>query len=158
MLEVTDAYVKPHHAGALVTAGNPEVGLIVACVTDRQPHEAVAALEHQGIAAWQGAWSLDGSLEGEFSPILRPFIGAVAYVSDEDRPGLWVDAFEDEPTEVVVIEAMYNEFRASGQIEEITFEDFLVRIKPNVVVLTPEQQVDFALAKRVSESVLPSTA
>jgi hypothetical protein len=105
-------------------------------------------LERQGLAAWNGAWAVDGSIEDEVGPPLPAHVAAVAYRTSEDRPGLWMDAFEGAPSEVAVLEAMYDEFVKSGQIDPLPFDAFIEKAKVNVVILSPDEQAAFVTQKK----------
>jgi hypothetical protein len=158
VLGVSDVYLRPLAGGVLLTAAQADLNIVVMSRSSMSVTATEDLLERNGVAVWPGFWGdaeLAAELSEEVADTIRPFIAAIAYRSDEDRPGLWVDAFESEPTAVQAIEAMYHEFLATGQVEEISFENFIERVKANVVVLSPEEQVAFALAKRTDSSDCP---
>jgi len=70
-------------------------------------------------------------------------VAAVAYKSDEKKPGLWVDCFPYSPTHSEIMTKMLEEFNADGTLET-TDNDLFARITiPNVVILTPAEIQQF---------------
>lgn len=94
-------------------------------------------LEHKGFEVHEGCWMLN--VANQSSQRSQGFISSVAYVSSEQKPGLWVDVSLTEPTPADVLKKIYNEFKESGELKEIGFEDFVRFAHPNVVILSPEQ-------------------
>ncbi|MDX2065383.1 MAG: hypothetical protein SFX74_06540 [Fimbriimonadaceae bacterium] len=148
LLGLSDAYLKAHPRGTLITAALPEGRIIVAAVADVTMRQAEHILERQGVTAWAGGWSSEGVLDAEFVTSRRPYVAAVAYRTEEDRPGLWVDAYDDEPTELQVLEYMHREFVHTGQIDDLPFDDFLKLAQANVVCLSPDEIENYAADKR----------
>ena len=50
-----------------------------------------------------------------------------------------MDVFPLEPTPAEVLKKIYKEFKESGELRELGFEDFVQLAHPNIVILTPEQ-------------------
>ncbi len=148
VLGIADAYISAHPGGSLVTSASADSATVVVAVCRETTEEAKVQLERQGLAAWNGAWAVDGSIEDELAPPFPAHVAAVAYRTSEDRPGLWVDAFDGAPSEVAVLEAMYDEFIKSGQIDPLPFEAFIEKAKVNVVILSPEEQAAFITQKK----------
>lgn len=132
----------------MVTAASADSATVVVSVTRESVEQARTQLERQGLAIWNGAWAVDGSIEDELAPPFPAHVAAVAYRTSEDRPGLWVDAFEGAPSEVAVLEAMYDEFVKSGQVDPLPFEAFIEKAKVNVVILSPDEQAAFVTQKK----------
>ena len=51
------------------------------------------------------------------------------------------------PTQLTVLKTMYDEFRHTGDIEEVPFEEFVQFTNPNVVILSPAELESFAKQK-----------
>ncbi|HRF58658.1 MAG TPA: hypothetical protein PLH94_01950 [Fimbriimonadaceae bacterium] len=141
-LAVTDVYVSPHGTGSLATAAHPDRDLVVCCLSHRSAQELKKQLESDGLKASSGAWSLEGE-----DPIAlqqtEGWIAAVAYRTAEAKPGLWVDAYPDEPSPAEVLMNLYEEFRETGELGDYSFEDFMRQANVNVVIVGPEEAARF---------------
>lgn len=138
----SEAFVSPLGSGSLVTAADPEKGVLMRAESGLAVDEARKLLSAAGMSVYDGCWG--GSADGSAAAL---WVGAVAYKSNEDTPGLWVETFESKPTTGQVLSALYDEFRASGDVGEIPLEEFIRLCDPNVVILGPEEQADFAARK-----------
>jgi hypothetical protein len=149
VLGVREAFVARHPSGALVTAADPSRGAVVASVTSLAPEAARERLIQAGVETFDGSWSgVDAAdLACEAA---EAFIAAVAYQSSEGRPGVWVDAHPALPTQVQVLRGMYDEFRETGELSEVTFEEFVRLANPTVVILSPSDLRSF-LAQKAAE-------
>lgn len=141
------AYVAPSGAGSVVTAADARGGPVVYCLAPNvSPLDATARLRDSGMEVHEGAWSLQAPQGGAASD--TPYVAAVAYTSDDTKPGVWVEAFAELPTMAEVLRAMYDEFVATGEAPEGTsVEDFVRLANPNVVILSPEQLARFVQAR-----------
>ena len=137
LLKVGEVFLTSRGTGALATAADPDKDLLVAAVTSHSLAEAKATLEETGMAVNSGEWSLGG--EGlEINQVgCELHIGAVAYHSKDSKPGLWVDAFAEPRNQTQVLRAMFDELRDTGELAEVSFEEFIRLANPNVVVLSP---------------------
>jgi len=136
------AYVEAEGAYCVVTAAHRGDRLV-----SRAPlsvERAMAKLREAGLEPRVGRWVEDEEV-GDHGA--TPFVAAVAYRTDEDKPGVWVDAFAELPTEVDALRAMYDEFTATGQVAEIDFEKFVTDIRATVVVVTPTELAEYVDAK-----------
>lgn len=132
------AYVTTSGSQTVVTAHDPTSGTIVRSHV-REPQAAVRKrLEAAGMTVGEGLW---GDRSEDPAAL---WVAAVAYRSEEPMPGLWVDTFEDEPTKGQVLQEMYEEFRASGEADDVTLEEFIELANTNVVILSPDRQAEFA--------------
>ena len=138
----TVAYVEAQGTQTVLTASM--AGSCIVSVAHLSVDRTMEKLQQQGIQCAPGRWIVDGS--EEFG-VAAPFVAAVAYKTDEDRPGLWVDAYEQAPNDMDVLRAMYEEFTATGQVGEMDFESFLNEVKATVVVVSPEQLAQYAEEK-----------
>lgn len=132
------AYVTTHGSRTVVTAADPQTGAILRCHALRQPGEVKSILEKAGVTVQEGMWGDRSEDPGAL------WVAAVAYKSDSDTPGLWVDTYESKPTTGQVLAELYEEFRETGEVGEVTMEEFIRLADPNVVILSPEEQAEFA--------------
>lgn len=149
VLGIRDVYVTGHFEGALVSAGDPGKGTIVQAVSRLKPDDTVSALEELGFAAFEGRWGADQDLEMATSST-ESFVAAVAYQSGDGRPGLWLDAFPTLPTQLQVLRTLFDEFRQTGELPEVVFDDFVRLAKPNVIILAPSDVRSF-LSQKTNE-------
>lgn len=137
-LGTDECYVAAWGAGALATAGMPDKQLILASLSTHSVDKLTKELSGKGLKVQAGHWAL--TVEDLIEAHAKvPYIGAVAYKSKDQKPGVWVDAYAEEPTPGEVLMAIYNEFQETGDLSDISFEDFMKAAHPNVVIVTPEQ-------------------
>lgn len=128
----------------LASVGAPD--LVIWAVTELSRHECLSRLEEEGFAVREGCWMSDAdALATERGPM--PWVVAVAYASAKGRPGLWVDATAEEPSQADVLRTMYEEFRETGDVADVTIEEFIRAANPNVVILSPDEVRRFAERK-----------
>jgi hypothetical protein len=130
----------------ILTAANLENGSSLVSSTTVALEEVVQGLTAKGLAVHRGFWSFGdkpemGLSDGEMS------VAVVAYDTGHSGPGVWVDAYNEEPTHVAVLEAIYEEFRHTGEMPDVTIEQFINTAKPNVIVLSQSRLRGFAAAK-----------
>jgi hypothetical protein len=126
-----------------ITSADPARSLLVRCDTGMGLEACRSHLAGIGFECRDGLWSSEA--ESEAQPTSDFWVAAVSYRSKESRPGLWVDALPHRPVPGEVLSAMYEEFRASGELEGVEFEAFIKEIEPNLLILDPDEQVQFAL-------------
>ena len=78
-----------------------------------------------------------------------PFLGAVSYRANKERTGVWLEAYPELPTETRVLQDLYEEFKESGELEDISFDQFEAGAQATVVVLSPDQIETFLTTKRL---------
>lgn len=106
-----------------------------------------ARLTSQGLRIRMGKpHNIYDSVEAESSSI---WVAAVAYRSRELRPGVWVDAFPHEPTQLEVLRAMYDDFRETGDTKEVDFDEFCRLSMANVIIVSPHNLTAFARRKGI---------
>ena len=135
----TDVYVTVLESQTVVTAFAPDTATIVCAKTSVDIQEVRATLTKAGLKVFDGHWS-----DGETLERSELWIGAVAYKSVEETPGLWVNAFRSKPSTGQVLSALYEEFRVAGDVGEVSLEEFIRLADPNVVILSPSEQALFA--------------
>jgi len=137
--EVREAYVLAKTGVTEVSSVMKASGRILFSRTD-MPLDAVREdLTKKGLHVFDGAWSIDPPEEDVRHAGEEIFVAAVAYVSSETMPGIWIDAYAWQPTEVQVLRALYDEFRETGEVAEIPFEEFIRLASPNVAIVSPHE-------------------
>lgn len=133
-----NAYVSTFGSRVVVTAADASTGAIVRSHADRPLAEVRSLLEKAGLTVGEGLWGDRSDDPGAL------WVAAVAFKSEEDTPGLWVDTYETKPTTGQVLAELYEEFRETGVVGNMALEEFIRLSDPNVVILSPEDQAEFA--------------
>jgi hypothetical protein len=141
----TEVYLAASGRRTLVTAAKGTESVEALSPEGLEPTRA--RLREAGLTARNGQWTASGSdLEvAELAPI---YVGAIAYIAEEGRPGLWVDGFDEPPSPNQVAKALYDEFLGNGEMREVSFEQFMDLAKPSIVVLSPEELRRYAAENR----------
>lgn len=139
LLNLQEAYVVRHNPGTLVTAAKPEKSIVVASVAPTPVEVTTSQLKESGIEVFEGTWLTAEEIMAQGEPEAKPYIAAVSYRSSGDKAGVWVDAFPTMPTQVAVLRSMFEEFRATGELDEIPFEEFSTLANANVVIVSPAE-------------------
>lgn len=130
------AYVSVQAGRTVVTLAHRKKDTVIVAFAEAGVSQTKAYLEQEGVESQDGAWFDDGIPQDMGT---RVWIGAVAYKSDEPKPGLWVDAFPVRPSAGDVLETMYAEFVAEGLVPSGKLDSFLTAVEPNVVILEPDE-------------------
>lgn len=146
MLATREIFIAPHEAGSIITAADTDKSTILVAFASTSPDHAKEALADPEVHFTSGSWTCDSNVV-PMSLGSTTYLAAVAYRSAEDKPGLWVDAYPSLPASMTVLRNMFDEFRETGEMEHITFEEFLQLANPNVVILSPEQIESFVAQK-----------
>lgn len=133
-------YATGHRLGSLLTAGGR--GAIVMA----KSAEPVGP-ELDGLPISEGQWTREESAE----PTGAFFIAAVAYATGTQKPGLWLDASSESRTSAEIVQALYDEFSEGGEIEEMTFDQFVEAAHPTVIELSPEDLAQYLAAKEAHQ-------
>ncbi len=146
-LKTKEVYLDAHRGGSIITAANAEATILVSSRSSLAPEEVKKKLEDAGLHVHEGSWISDNRLPStaDGQPL---FIAAVAYKSGENKPGLWIDAYADLPTPAEVLNALYDEFRQTGELADVSFEEFLRLAYPNVVIVSPTEIARYIEAKQ----------
>jgi hypothetical protein len=147
--EIKDVYLLASPQFVEISGCDPAKPVTVLSQTAKSKADTKHYLEDHGLSVFQGIWSEHRVPLEEVRPEL--FVAAVSYQSGHPIPGLWVDAFEGEPTHVNVLQTLYHEFRSTGELPEVSIEEFLRAANPNVVVLSQARLRAFFDAKREKE-------
>lgn len=130
------AYISRFENKTHVTAASASSKIIVSASTKLSLEETKLLLTEQGLEVAHGAWE-DGSSTEADSLGQLPYIAAIAYKSGEEMPGIWVDVFGDPPSPAIALKAIYDEFRETGEVGDISFEEFVRLANPNIAILNP---------------------
>jgi hypothetical protein len=137
-------YVCPGGSGTLVTAADPaKAALVVQSSVRASEDDTVAELKEKGLETRKGRWKDQGFSAGQGDL----WVVAVAYKSNERKPGLWVTAYETEPSPGEVLSDLYGEFRETGEVHGISLEEFIRLANPNLLILSPDQVQGYAVEK-----------
>lgn len=147
LLQQEEAYVAAHEAGAVVSSAKPEKSIVVISVTPLTPEVALSSLQDLGLSVYEGSWLTEEEVITEIASPVQTFIAAVSYRSSGDKPGVWVDAYPSLPTQMTVLKTMYEEFRSTGEVDDVAFEEFVQLANANVVIISPQEIESFLRQK-----------
>jgi hypothetical protein len=137
-LTVREAYVHLEGSRAIVTAGEPDQGTTIIASTTMSESEIKKSLKKEGIEVFEGLWSADDDRE-----ILElPYIAAVSYQASKIKTGVWVDAFNTEPTVQEVLHKFQQEV-ADSLPDSMSLEEFATEAHATVAIISPSQVSSF---------------
>ena len=127
-------YLRWKSGRLFASSADPKLPLAIISTGALSLREAEKVMSDAGLEVRAGAWGT-GEPEDE-----TPFwLGVVAYKSDEEKPGLWVEAFQQEPVPTFVVETMLEEFHRHGIVTDMTLEAFTAQAYLNTMVFAPEE-------------------
>lgn len=91
------AFVEQRARGIVVTAASKDGIQTIAAAATMSLADAKKALENGGLQISSGRWSLEVEPDLEPIELTNAYIAAVAYVSQEGRPGVWWTLSSDSP-------------------------------------------------------------
>ena len=144
-LSTHDAYVHSDNARVIVSAGQGDKKMVVVASAQMTVEEAKNQLHGEGLHVFEGLWSIGDDLE----LMEMPYLGAVSYRANKEKTGVWLEAYPELPSETRVLQDLYEEFRESGELGDINFDQFEVSSQASVVLLSPNQLESFLTAKRL---------
>jgi len=151
LLDTKEAFVSPKGSGSVATAASVNKSVLIVSPSDEPIEAARKHLTKGGLEVFEGIWSLSVEIDAPEVAHRDAFIAAVSYKSGESTPGLWVDAYPERPTQVQVLRALYEEFRETGELPEVSFEEFIRLSEPNVVIVSPVDIQSFMDSKKECE-------
>ncbi len=116
----------------IATASEPRLSFVIRSRTSKSNADILSEITQANLTTATGEWMTNGD-STESSEVC---LAAVAYVSKDETPGLWVEAFPFTPDVSDVLRRMIAEFESEGALRNITSEEFRAMAKPNVVILT----------------------
>lgn len=144
-LDTHDAYVHSDNARVIVSAGKGDKKMVVIASAQMSIEEATSKLHGEGLHVYEGLWSIGDDLE----LMKMPYLGAVSYRANKEKTAVWVEAYPELPSETRVLQDLFEEFKDSGDIGEVTFDQFELGAQASVVVLSPDQIETFLTSKRL---------
>lgn len=132
-LQTRDVYAQGDRVRTIISAADSDRKMIVIATVHKSFDEVQALLSAEGLKVHSGIWSLDDDHE----LLSLPYIGAVSYRANKNKTGVWVGAYDKEPTPIEVLQEVYEEFRNSGELTDISLDDFVEAAQTTVVVLSP---------------------
>lgn len=142
-LGVNDCYLHEVAKRTILTAGHPDKATVVISSTPQDKNTARTELHAAGLKVYDGLWSVDDDQE----LLELPYVAAVSYIAEKGEAGVWVDAYATEPSQLTVTEAMYEEMANTGDLKNVSFDQFLALAKPTVIILRPDQLLEFVRLK-----------
>ena len=130
-----------------LSAADPKSQTIIRSATSVDLATVKNALTAENFLLLPGEWTDESDVAVD---VVESVVGAVAAVSYETtghHPGLWMDAYPTVPTELEVLEAMYEELTHNGEIPAVTFDRFTSDLNGHVVILTNQQIRNYIGAK-----------
>jgi hypothetical protein len=146
-LSTHDVYVHSDRARVVVSAGQGDKQMVVISSASMTIEEAKKRLHGEGLHVFDGLWSIGD----DFELMDMPYLGAVSYRANKERTGVWLEAYPELPTETRVLQDLYEEFRETGELGELTFDQFEAGAQATVVVLSPDEIDTFLTNKRLKE-------
>ena len=144
-LSTHDAYVYSDKARVVVSAGQGDKKMVVISSAKMTIDEAKTKLHGEGLHVFDGLWSIGD----DFELMEMPYLGAVSYRANKEKTGVWIEAYPELPSESRVLQDLFEEFQETGELGEMTYDQFEEGAQATVVVLTPDQLETFLTAKRL---------
>jgi hypothetical protein len=147
LLDTKEVYVRALVGATAVSAGHSSKNFVVGSIV-RQPADSIRqALLNEGHQVYEGEWTDSGEAVSNRIGEQPTYLAAVAYVSREKMPGLWIDAYPSLPVSGLVLRSFYEELASNGEIGEVNFEEFVRLANPNVVIVGPNEIQSFLNGK-----------
>jgi hypothetical protein len=137
VLELKEVFLHETPRGVILTAGKENVVVVTRLAKSKA--EVAHLLHEQGLKVWDGLWSVDDDQE----LLHLPFVAAVSYRATSKSTGVWVNAFANEPTELDVLSQVYDEFRRTEAIPEMSLEQFSELAQVTIQIISPGQLEGF---------------
>jgi hypothetical protein len=145
--QIHEAFVCAHAGATEITGMMKESGRILFARTDVALETVREELAGKDLKVFDGVWSTETPELEERLMLEETYIAAVAYHSEDAMPGVWIDAYPFQPSPVQVLRALYDEFRDTGELAEVPFEEFVRLGTPNVVIAGPKEIEGYAVSK-----------
>jgi exo-beta-1,3-glucanase (GH17 family) len=138
-----EVYAQGDRAKTVVTASEPTSQMVIVASTKQSFEQVRMELEKRELKVSRGIWTLDDDHE----LLELPYIAAISYRANKQKTGVWVGAYESEPNEVQVFQEMYEEFKQSGEMAEISFDSFVESAQLTSVILSPNAIEEITVKK-----------
>lgn len=137
LLPSAPVYVAPTRSGCQVTAADPKINFILYARTSKLEPAVAKTLTSAGKQVRKGAWIGEEAL-AIHGNMFDCHVAGVAYRSEGAQPGLWMEAFDNEPTSFDVLKRFYDEFKQGGFVGNLEMDAFCEAAEATVVILKPE--------------------
>ncbi len=144
-LSTHDAYVHSDNARVIISAGQGDKKMVVISSSQSPLDQVKSKLHGDGFHVYDGLWSIGD----DFELMEMPYLGAVSYRANKEKTGVWLEAYPEMPNGTMVLQDLYEEFKTSGEIGDITFDQFELNAQASVVILSPGQIETFLTSKRL---------
>jgi hypothetical protein len=141
-----EVYLTSTRSGSIVTAFSADRGVRIISMVPESPGKVTEQLRKTRLKVQVGQWVAPEETDAEEMPPM-PFVVAVAYSTGSVQPGVWVDAFPALPTQAQVLRALYDEFKNTGELDDVAFEEFVRQANPTVVIVSPSELRSYADVK-----------
>jgi hypothetical protein len=149
---VKQAFVQATGDTVTLSAAHPTLDRLLLAKGKGVAEEFKSDLRTAGLEALTGTWNGVESLialeEGEED---WPYVASVSFVSSEDVPGVWVDAYRELPAQVTVLRRLFDDFRSTGELEDVAFEEFVRLARPNVVIVSPADLREYVREQEIPD-------
>jgi|GEM_PF-754888 len=146
-----EIYVASQTKGSVVSAAHPKEPRVVVSYSSLTIEKLKDKLSGADLDIKIGSWVAPIQADVELENNQEIYTVAISYQSDELKPGVWVDAFPYLPTPMQALRAIYDEFRSTGEIGDVSFEEFMRLAHPNVAIVSPSEIATFAAQKQALE-------
>lgn len=137
------AYLSTTSHGVVATLGDSSQQIVIQSETRMSLEQAKNSLTQQGLLFSSGRWFPD-PLAGEIQIQEQLWVAAIAYKSYEEKPGLWVTAYRGSPSVGDVLRDFHNEMCQEASIDNVSVDELVQMVNPNVVIFGPNDLVNFA--------------
>lgn len=141
-----EAYLVATDAGSICTAFDTNKRVRVLTKQAGPANATKEKLEKAGMKIRPGYWAEGDEDVPEPAPTM-PYVAGVSYHTNNSQPGVWVDAYDALPTVALVLRAMYDEFTDTGELQDVSFDEFVRLARPNVVIVSPAELISYVTAK-----------
>ena len=142
-----EAYWRALGEHIRLSAADPKSQTIVRASTTLDFETVGKALVAENFLLVPGEWTDESDVAVDVVESVVGAVAAVTYETTGHHPGVWMDAYPNVPTELEVLEAMYEELTHNGEIPAVTFDRFTSDLNGHVVILTNQQIRNYIGAK-----------
>jgi hypothetical protein len=145
------AYISSQGNSIMASASQAGAKSVVIATTGLALEEAREKLVEAEMEVFEGRWTAELFQEEPPSdPVGTIYIAGISYRTEQGPPGLWLDAYPSLPTQVQVLRSMYDELIETGEMAEVSFEEFVRLSDANVIVASPSDLRSY-LSQRASQ-------
>ncbi len=116
-----DVFYQQKGDRLVLTINGKKKDCVVRCNTGFNLQEIEIEFADLGFRLRKGRWFYADEVKGVD---LGYWLTVISYPTTKDTPGIWVDMSYEKPTTQKALKKMYEEFVHSGDLSEISFDDF----------------------------------